>query len=312
MPAPTIRFWKKKAILFKLEGAYGVDAAPTGALNGVEGRNVSLSPFEADVEERGVVRPYMGNGSKLITGKRLKLAFDAALAASGAAGVAPKIGPLLRACGWAETVTADVDVAYAPISSGFESATFYVNIDGVLHKGTGARGTTSFKLDKGIPLLHVELTALFVAPADAAPPAVDLSAWPVEAPVNSRNTLVCTLDAVDSWYSKFEFAQNNQVAHDDYPGGYEAISIKDRAPTASMLILAPSLAVFNPFELAEAATLIPVQVVHGTTAGNKVQVDLQTRVTGAAYEDMDGSVGYNLTLSPDPDAGDDEMQLTFL
>lgn len=308
---PAIRFWKKKAILIKPEAAYGVDAAPTGALNGIEARNVSLSPFEADVEDRGIVRPYMGNGSKLITGQRLKLAFDAALAASGAPGVAPKLAPLLLACGWAETVTADVDVVYSLISSGFGSATFYVNIDGVLHKGTGARGTTSFKLDKGIPLLHVELTALFVAPTDALAPAVDLAGWPVEAPVSSRNTLVCTLDAVDSWYSKFEFAQNNQVAHDDYPGGYEAISIKDRAPTASMAVLAPELAVFDPFAIAEAATPIPVQVVHGLGAGNQVQADLKTRITGVAYEDMNGSVGYNLTLSPDPDAGDDEMKLTF-
>ncbi len=311
MPSPTIRFWKKKAILLKLETVYGTDPAP-GAADWVEARNVALSPYEADVEDRNIVQPYMGNGSKLITGQRLKLSFDVALAASGAAGTAPKIGTLLRTCGWAETVTAATKVEYSLISEAFESAAFYINIDGVLHKGLGVRGTSSGKLDKGIPLLHVELTALFVAPTDAAPPVVDRTGWPTEKPVNSINTLVCTLNGVDSWYSKFEFAQGNQVVHDDFPGGYQAISIKDRQPTASTSILAPLLAVFNPYTLAEAATNIPVQVVHGATAGNKVQVDLKTRITGVAYEDIGGSAGYALTLSPDPVAGDDEMKLTFL
>ncbi len=313
MPTPVIRFWKKKLVLWKPEVTYKTDPVPTGAANYIEARNVALSPAEFDVEDRGIVKVSMGNTAKLITGKRLKLSFDVALAASGALGTVPKIGTLLRGCGWAETITAAVKVEYTLISAAFESGTFYVNIDGTLHKGVGVRGSSGIKLDKGIPLLHVELTALFVTPTDTAPEVATRTGWPIEAPVNAANTLVCKLNTVDSWYSKFEFNQGNQVVHDDLPGGYEAIAIKDRAPTASITILAPTLAVFDPFALALAATNIPVQVVHGPTAGNKVQVDLKALITGVAYEDVSGTVGYALTLSPDdPTDADTEAKLTFI
>lgn len=387
MPSPTnVRCWKKKAILFGMESAYGVDPTLVGT-DWFEARNVTLTPFEAETAERGIVQPWMGNGGKLIVSTRQKLAFDVALAGSGVAGVAPKIGKLLRSVGFAETLNAlhggtaaaggassitlaagasavddtyngmsivitagtgsgqsrtvsdyvgatkvatvsvawvtvpDVTsvysirdkVEYTPISEAFESGAFYVNIDGVLHKGMGARGTASGKLDaKSIPIMHVELTALYLAPVDAAPPVVDRTGWPIERPVNSKNTLACKVNAVDSFYSKFDFNLANQVTHDDFPGGYEVIKISDRQPTASITMLAELLATIDPFTLASNATSVAVQVVHGTTIGSKVQVDLKTKIVSVNNEDINGSVGYNLGLSPEAVTGNDEIKLTFL
>ena len=387
MSSPTnIRYFKKKAILFGMESVYGADPALVGT-DWFEARNVTLTPFEAESAERGIVQPWMGNGGKLIVSTRQKLAFDVALAGSGVAGVAPKIGKLLRTVGFAETLNAlhggtataggassitlaagasavdstyngmsivipagtgsgqsrtvsayvgatkvaTVSVAWATapdatsvysirdkveytlISEAFESGAFYVNIDGVLHKGMGVRGTASFKLDaKSIPLLHVELTALYTAPVDAAPPVVDRSGWPIERPVNSKNTLVCKVNSVDSFYSKFDFNLANQVTHEDFPGGYEVIKVGDRQPTASIVMLAELLAAIDPFTLANNSTSVAVQVVHGTTIGSKVQVDLKTKIVGVNNEDINGSVGYNLGLSPEPVSGNDEIKLTFL
>lgn len=380
------RYWKKKAILFGLEATYGVDPTLVGA-DWFEARNTSMTPYDADTVDRGIVQPWMGNGGKLITSTRQKLAFDIALAGSGQLGLAPKVGKILRACGFAETLnsvnggpataggasditlaagasavndfykdmsvyitagtgsgqvrkvsayngtTKDVTVSvawttapdatsvyaicdkviYTLVSDSFESGAFYYNLDGVLHKGMGARGTASIKLDaKSIPLLHVELTALYTAPVDAAPPVVDRSGWPVELPVNSKNTLVCKVHSVDSFYTKFEVNQANQVTHDDYPGGYEVIKIGDRQPTASITMLAELLATIDPFALASASTVIPVQVVHGTVSGSKIQVDLQTKIVGVNNEEISGSAGYNLGLSPEPVSGNDEIKLTFL
>lgn len=312
MPSPTIRFFKKKVLLVKIETTYSTDSTPTGGSNYIEARNLTLTPYDATVEDRAIVQPWMGNGSKLIVSTRLKLAFDVALAASGTAGTAPKIAPLLRACGWAETVSAGVSVAYSLISSAFESVCFYMFIDGVRHKGLGSRGTCTVKLNKGIPYLHVELTALYVAPTDTANATPTTTGWPTEQPVNAKNTLVCKLNTVDSFYSKFEFNQGNSVQHDDLAGGYEAINIKDRAPTAAISILAPTLATFDPFALSLAKTNIAVTVTHGLGAGSQVKLDLKSLITGVSYEEIDGSTGYALTLSPDPVSGDDEATLTFL
>lgn len=314
MPSPTnIRSWKKKAVLFKLEAGYNVDPVPTGAADWIEARNVTLMPYEAETQDRGIVTPWLGNGGKLIVANRQKLSFDVALAASGVAGTAPKIGKLLRAAGFAETITAGTKVEYTLISASFESATFYIYIDGVLHKGSGARGTARATLDaKGIPVLGVELTALYLAPVDSALPAVTRTGWPIELPVNSANTLVCTVNGVNGFYSKFGFDLGNQVSHDIFAGGYEQIKIGDRQPSANITILAELLATFNPFTLAGGSSSVPVQVVHGATAGSKVQIDLKTKITGVNNTDINGSVGYDLALYPEPVDGNDEIKLTFL
>lgn len=387
MPSPTvIRKFESKALFFALEAAYN-DPSPLTGADWFEARNMTITPFEADTADRNLDLPYMGNGGKLIVSTRNKVSFDVALAGSGTPGVAPKIGKLLRACGWAETYTvanggtataggaSDItlaagasavddtyngmsivitagtgsgqsrvvsdyvgatkvatvsvawvtppdatsvysirsDVVYSLISSAFESGCYWYELDGVRHKGNGVRGTASVTLDaKGIPVLKFELTALYVAPSDETPLVADRTGWPYERPVNSANTLVCTVNSVDSFYSKFGFTQGNKVSHDDLAGGYEAINIGDRNPTAQITMLAPLLATFDPFALAGATTNVPVQVIHGITAGSKVKVDLKNKITGVSYEDINGSAGYNLILSPEAVTGNDEATLTFL
>lgn len=314
MPSPVnTRHWRNKVVLFDLESTYGVDPVLSGSTDWFEARNVSLTPLEADTADRQIVQPWFGNGGKLITSTRQKLTFDVALAASGTLGTVPKIGKLLRACGFAETITAATKVEYTLVSTGFESGVFYINIDGVLHKGLGARGNATFTLDaKSIPIMKVELTALYLGPVDAAPGVVDRAGWPMERPVNSKNTLVCTVNAVNSFYSKFTCNVGNQISHDDFAGGFEMVKIGDRQPSASITMLAELLATFNPYTLATNNSDVPVQVVHGITAGSKVQIDLKTKITGVNNEDINGTVGYNLSLEPVPVTGNDEIKLTFI
>ncbi|HJV92178.1 MAG TPA: hypothetical protein VJ572_01830, partial [Azonexus sp.] len=122
------------ACLAKIEGAYGVDANPSATILLIEPK---LTPLESDKAERNVVRHYMGNPQSIPTGFRCKLDFSIELAGSGTKGDAPAYGPLLRACGFAETKTAGVKVAYALVSSAFESATLYYNIGGINYKLLG-------------------------------------------------------------------------------------------------------------------------------------------------------------------------------
>lgn len=202
---------------------------------------------------------------------------------------------------------------YTLVSDAFESGAFYINIDGVLHKGMGVRLNPAPNLDAaGVPLLRVECTALYTAPIDAAPPVVDRTGWPIEDPVNSANTLVCTVNGVNSVYSKFSADTGNQIQHISLPGGYEAVQITDRQPSASISVLAELLAAFDPYALMRASTNIAIQVVHGVTAGKKVQVDLKAKIVGCAYEEIKGMAGHALTLSPEPVSGNDEITLTFL
>lgn len=310
----TPRLWRNKAILFKLEGAgaYGIDTVPTGATNWIEARNVSLTPLDTEKVERNIDLPYLGNAGSIIVAEWAKLSFDVAMASSGAAGTAPKWSPLHMACGFAETVTAATSAAYNLISTDFSSVSAYINIDGTLHKMLGGRGEVKAKVSaKGTPMWNYSFDMLYIAPVTGAMPAVTRTGWVVEEGVNSSNTLPITINGTDMAFSNFEWALGNKIARIDLPGQRE-IAITGRTPSASVTVLAPPLADFDPFALAKAATTVDVTTTHGVVAGKKIKHDLKTRVIGVDYDRIDEMLAYKLTLEPLPVAGNDEIATTCL
>lgn len=309
----TPRFWKSKALMIKTEATVGTDATPTGLLNWIEGRNVSLTPFDAETADRNIEVPYMGNGGKLITGKYCKLTFEAAIVGPGSLGVAPKIGPALIGCGLAETVVVDTSVTYNLASTGFGAVTAYINIDGVKHKMVGSRGNVSLSLSaKAIPLYKFSFESVYIAPVADAMPAIDRTGWPIEEAVSANTTLPMTLGGIPLAFSQFDMDLGNKLARVNLPGPQVEIAITDRNPTASLTVLAPALAVFDPFGLAEAGTVVTLSTTHGSAAGKKVKFDAHVRVTGADYDKIDGMLAYKLNLEPTPVAGNDEQAITYL
>ncbi len=309
----TPRKWKSKAVLIKPETTYGVDTVPTGAANWIEGRNVQLTPMDVDKVDRNIELPFMGSSGSVLVGFWSKLSMDIALAPSGTAGVAPKWGPLLLACGFAETVTATTSVAYNLVSKNQGSAICYMNIDGVLHKLLGMRGSVKCKCNaKSTPMLSLSFDAVYATPILGAPPTVVKTGWMIEEGVNSANTGPMTLNGVDMAFSTFEWDIANKMGRIDLPGPQKEITITDRAPSASIMVLAPDLATFNPFVLAEASTTVPLTTVHGSAAGKKTQTDMHVRITGVEYDQIEGNLAYKLTLEPVPVVGNDEVALTCL
>lgn len=310
----TPRKWKNKAILIKLDSAYGTDPVPTGAVNWIEARNVTLTPMDAERKERDIVQPWLGSSGSIIVSQWAKLAFDVAMVGSGAAGTAPKWAPLMLACGCAETISAGVSAAYNLVSSAFSSATAYINIDGVLHKLVSCRGEVKGKLDaKGLPMLNFELTAAYMAPADSAMPSVTRTGWMVEDAVNSVTGGKVTLNGVDLAFSTLDWAFGNQVARIDLPGPQREVAITDRKPSASLTVLAPAtLAAFDPFALATAGTTVALTNTQGTVAGKKIKTDMQVRLVGVDYDRIDEMLAYKLALEPIPVSGNDEIAITNL
>jgi hypothetical protein len=309
----TPRAWKKKAILAKLEASPGVDAAPTGAANWIEARNVTFEPMDAETVERDIIAPYFGNGGKLITAKYTKISFEVALVGSGAAGVAPKVAPLLLACAMAQTVTPATSVAYNLVSEAIQAVTIYVNVDGVLHKLVGCRGNVALTLAaKGIPLLKFDLESIYTTPAAEAMPAVDRDGWLIEKPVTAATTAALTLGGTALAYSACELNLGNQLARIDLPGPQTEVAILDRKPTASATVLAPALAVFDPFALAESGATLALATTQDAGAGRAAQLAAQVRVIGVDYDRIDEMLAYKLTLEPTPIAGNDEFALTYL
>lgn len=310
----TPRFWKKKALLVKEETSVGDDAVPTGLANWIEGRNVSLTPLDAETADRNVEVPYFGNGGKLITGKYAKLSFETALVGPGAAGTVPKIAPLLLACGMSETVTAATSVAYNLVSDDIGAVTAYINIDGTRHKMVGSRGNAAIALSaKGIPLIKYSYESVYIAP-DADPlPVVDRSGWPIEEAVTAATTLPLTIGGVELAYSQFDFDLGNQLERINLPGPQVEVAISGRNPTSSVTVLAPGLAQFDPFAMADSGAVQTLTTTHGSVAGKKARVDAKVRVIGVDYDRIGNNLlAYKLSFEPFPVGGNDEFALTFL
>lgn len=306
------RFWKKKAILIKSEATVGMDAVP-GAANWIEARNVTFQPFDAETTDRNIEAPYMGTGGKLITGTYSTLSFELALVGPGEPGDAPKIAPALLACAMAQTLTADTSAAYNLVSDGIGAVTVYINIDKVTHKMVGCRANLSITLNaKGIPLLRVELQSIYTAPLTEAMPGVDRTGWPVEQPVTSKTTSGIVINGTTLAYSAFEVNLGNQLARIDLPGPQTEVAITNRQPTSSVTVLADGLAVFDPFALATAGTVVDVTTTQDSRAGFKAKIDMKARVIGVEYDRIEEMLAYKLNLEPTPVLGNDEITLTYL
>ena len=302
------RRWKNKAILIKPEAAYGVDTIPTGAANWIEARNVVLTPMDNDKVARNIELPYMGSSGDIIVSSWVKLTFDVAMAGSGIAGTPPKWGALMLGCGTAQTTVATTSATYNLISTGFGSVCAYINIDGVQHAMLGGRGEVKAKIAaKGTPMLSFAFEFLYVAPATQAAPAVTRTGWTIEEGVNSVNTLPASVGGVALPFSQFDWSFGNKITRMDLPGPQREISITDRAPQASLTVLAPDLATFNPFAIATSSAVVPITTTHGSVAGKQVTTTLQARIIDAAYDKIDDMLAYKLTLQPVPVAGNDEI-----
>jgi hypothetical protein len=301
---------RKKVLLAKIETTYGTDPTPTGAANAILVKNLNMTPQEADLVDRDLVRPYLGRSEQLPAGIRAMVEFEVELAASGTAGTAPGWGLLMRACGHSETVAAGVSVTYAPISAAFESATFYFNQDGVLHKLTGARGTWSLSLKvKEVPTLKFTFTGIYNTVTDTAAPAPTYTAFKTPLTVNNTNTTPFQLHSYSGVMSELSIDMSGAIAHRTLVGGAEAVLITDREPQGSITIEATTIAQKDWFTIAKNATLGNLAVTHGITAGNKVQFTTGNTVqlTKPTYGELDGvsmlTMGLNLVPTT---AGNDE------
>lgn len=305
---------RKTVILAKIETTYGTDAAPTGSANAVQASNVTITPIESEYVDRDLIRAYLGASEQLPAAIHAQLECEVEIAGSGAAGTAPAWGPLLRACGFAETVTPGVKVEYRPVSSAFESLTLYVHVDGVLHKLLGARGTVSLAMRaRERPLYRFRFIGLFVAVADAAAPTPDYSGWKRPLPLNKANTPTLSLHGLTSGVMSELAIDAGVTPVFRSLVGAERVDITDRQMTGSITLEAVTVATKDWWSAVRDATLGSLQLVHGTASGNKVQLDAPAvQLTTPRYADLDGVAMLSMAMRLLPSSGNDEITITAL
>jgi hypothetical protein len=296
--------------LVRRETVYATDSTPTAGADAVLFQEITWTPLEAEVVERPQVLPHYGNDPFSIVARRNRLAGPIDLAGSGALGTPPPYAALLRACGMAETITASTHVDYTPISTDGDSASIYHFLDGTRQIGLGARGDWGIDLTAGqIPRFTFDLQALYLAPTGVVLPTPTLTAWREPLPVSQANTPTVQIGANNMVLRQFTYTHGNRVVIRDMPNS-RAIRIAGRAPRATMVVEAPDAV--SPDLFALVGTLVPVSIVHGTTPGNVVDIQLgQARVLpNPRYSDVDNVAMLTLELRPEPTlAGNNEIRL---
>lgn len=306
---------RRAAVLAKIESVYGTDPVPTGAANAVLVSDVNINPMEMKTVDRANVRPFLGNNEQLPTGLYVTLDFTVEVAGSGTAGTVPAWGPLLRMCGFAENNTPGVKTEYLPVSTAFESGTLYMNLDGVQHKLTGARGNVSMDFTRDSrPAFKFTFTGLFNTVTDVVSPTVTLTAWKTPLPVNKTNMPTFTLHGYAAIMHSLTADMANNVIYRELINGVAGALITDRKPAGSIVMEAATVATKDWWTSIKNVTTGALALVHGTTAGNKVQIDApNVQLITPQYQDQDGIAMLQCGLVFAPGAsGNDEIKITAL
>ena len=306
-------FFRKKTFLAKIETTYGTDAVPTGAANAILATEIAIRPMEGSDQDRNHDTVYLGASGTIPYDLHMVMTFKVELAGSGTAGTAPAWGPLIRACGVAETVDAGTDVTYNPISGAFESATFYLNIDGTLYTLVGARGNCEITVNaSGIPYLEFTFTGLWTKPSAQVLPTVNYDGFLKPLMASKANTPGFTINAANHVLRSFKLGFGNEV-EPRFLIGAEEIAIVDRSDMIEMQIEATPLATLDPFALARDQATVEIDLVHGTAAGNICALNIPTaqmqRPQGVT--EAQKIKEWPLRLKPLPGAGNDQWTLTL-
>ena len=307
-----MQLFDKKLLLLKTETVYGTDSVPTGAVNAILGFNFQFDPNPQSPIARRPNRPYLGNAKRPIAARHVGLNFDVEIAGSGALGTVPGYGPALRAGGMAETINVSTSVEYDPVSGSYESASLYFNMDGVEHRALGYRAGLAIVAEaNSVPVYRFTGMGLHVDPAAVAFPTADFTGFREPLPVEEQTTPTFTLDGFAATMRSLNFDLAHRVIYRNHVNT-ESVEITGREPTGTVQIEAPPLATKNFFDIAKAETLVVMQLVHGTAAGDIVQIDAPAvQLMNPRYEDVDGLAYLTMDLNPTPTtSGDDELKVT--
>lgn len=300
-------------LLAKIQPTVDTDPTPAAATNAILAGNFTINAIEAEFADRFNIQPYLGNAGKVSISQKTTVSFDVELQSSGAAGTAPAFAPLLRGCAMAETIVASTTAAYNPITTAHEMVTIYYYLDGILCKMLNCKGTFSMNLDAGgIPKLTFSFTGSFSTPTDTAiPGGAVYTGFKAPLGINKVNTPTFTLHGTAFKAQSLSLDIANQVVYRNLIGS-ESILITDRAPAGQCSIETEPVATKDWYTIIKNGTLGALQLVHGSVAGLIVQIDApKVQLINPTFSDSDGVSMFNTNLSLLPNAGNDELILTF-
>ena len=220
-----------RLLLVKNEAVKGTDIVPTPGSDAVRVRTSPTKEVAGSKISREVVKSTMGELPHLIGKKTIVLTVEVEMRTSGAAGTAPDYGPLLRACGMDETISASTSVAYDPLTDSHEACSIYWYEDGLLWKLIGAEGNVSlsYTMDE-IPVLTFVMSAPYLEPTTVAYPGGET--YQTQVPIAASSADVISEGGAIK-VGSFSADLANAV-EEHYTTGQHEFTIDDRQPTLTL------------------------------------------------------------------------------
>lgn len=274
-----------------------------------------------DVPDREVVQNSFSRIKRIQGERSATVSFVVELRGGGAAGTAPNIGKALQACGFLETITGGVDVAYTLLSQAIKTATLEVRMGGLgtdvrTHRIIGAHGTMTIEANKGQTVkLRFEFTGQYVEPTDASTQLVTPALGVDPLPFLSAGITIHAVGTLILAQLSLDLGNNIILRNDanEATGNSRALLV-GRTPVGSMDPEQVLNSTLNFFNRITSNTEGALQYILDAGAGNKVTVDAPAvQFVGLANADRDGigTHAIDLALNKSVDAGDDELKLTF-
>lgn len=302
----------REVILAKIESVYNTDPTPVAG-DAILVEDLSWQNEGLRMNERNTVRANIGKLKQIYGGRMMSVSFTCEIKGSGAAGTAPEVGVLLRACGFGETVVASTSVTYEPASTGHESITIYFYRDGKRFIVTGCRGNVSAAMETGAPgKLSFTFTGHVSAETDTA---MITPTYDSTVPVALVN-VPFAIGGYSAVINALNFDTTNTIA---YPpdisatDGYGEVRITMRDVNGSF-DPEDTLVATNDWigDLTAGSTMALDTGVIGSTAGNRYRVQMPVvYYRDVSPGDRDGVRTLEVTFGATESSGDDEVSIAF-
>lgn len=306
---------EKKLLLFKIEGTEGTDAAPVVGTDAILTRALDASKWEGDKGVRQLDGLYAGARPSYYKQIRKPMSWEVEIAGSGVSAVTvPAWMKLNRICGFDAGVAGGSSVVQTPIFASIPSATLYPYIDNLLVNSLGSRATMEMTFeDDEVPFFGYN--ALGFPPAalvsQATPGAPTLTAFAAPLLVNTANTTF-SLGGYSPGLRKINIKVGAKLEPRSLTGPADRIMWRNREMVGSVTIEHPDLASKNYFTNVIARSIQVLQIVHGTVAGNIVQIDAaRCEIDLPDLSEEQGALMQTLPIRLLPTvAGNDELTIT--
>lgn len=295
-----------RLLLAKIESPKGTDSVPVVADDAVRFSSAELA-LTADNIERLVVKDTMGPLPHLIGKKMMQLTVEMELRGSGAAGTAPDLGTLLRACGMDETISASVSVAYDPLTDSHESISMYWFEDGLRWEFLGTEGDFEISYEMNVATkISFTLSAPYKEPTTLAMPSS--AVFQVTPPVVASSADTFSEGGAIK-IGSYTLAAGGDV-QEHYVTGLHEFVVAGRDP--SLTLTKDSVSTIADWVALIAATDVALSSVVDGGAGNKITTSApvarrKTIASGIRAERHTREVELGLYES----TGDDQFQILF-